>query len=84
MTLTDRSNCGYTVADLGRCFGEPSGTIRAWVEKGWFGTRGRHDRRIPESRVIGFFRAHGSHCNLARVDQAWLRRIVALGIGVSA
>jgi hypothetical protein len=77
---------GYTMCDLGLCFGEDHHKITQWIKNGWLrdrlqGTR-RHDgngndiHRIREKDVLTFIRSHSQEINLGKVDQTWFLDLV--------
>ena len=79
---------GYTMCDLGLCFGEDHHKITQWIKNGWLqdrlqGTR-RHDgngndiHRIREKDILTFIRNHPQEINLGKVDQTWFLDLVLL------
>ena len=79
---------GYTMCDLGLCFGEDHHKITQWIKNGWSqdrlqGTR-RHDgndndiHRFRERDILTFIRAHPQEFNLGKVDQTWFLDLVLL------
>jgi hypothetical protein len=79
---------GYTMCDLGLCFGEDHHKITQWIKNGWLqdrlqGTR-RHDgngndiHRFRERDILTFIRAHPQEFNLGKVDQTWFLDLVLL------
>jgi len=79
---------GYTMCDLGLCFGEDHHKITQWIKNGWLqdrlqGTR-RHDgngndiHRFRERDILTFIRAHPQEFNLGKVDQKWFVDFVLL------
>ncbi len=79
---------GYTMCDLGLCFGEDHHKITQWIKNGWLqdrlqGTR-RHDgngndiHRIREKDILAFIRNHPQEINLGKVDQTWFLDLVLL------
>ena len=79
---------GYTMCDLGLCFGEDHHKITQWIKNGWLqdrlqGTR-RHDgngndiHRFRERDILTFIRDHPQEFNLGKVDQTWFLDLVLL------
>lgn len=69
----------YTISRLAKLLGVPPQTVRRWIESGWFGRvqpSAAPPSSIPEAGVIRFLCSHSSECDLARINQPWLRYMV--------